>query len=202
MIPQARFFCIPLICMVLGLSGCISDSSICIQSAQSGMADTPRLPIGAYIAENTNSATVYLTDLDSAALDPGTDLAGVSGRIVQINMFLRPAVGSTPMATTACSATVRHIILANGNIGVYSGGGFLSPSGHVGDPKLSGTLKGATMRLSGSYGSFVDRLGAATMRATFTAQRDEALAKRIAARVDDVLLKVGETNKPKGEAGK
>jgi hypothetical protein len=48
------------------------------------------------------------------------------------------------------------------------------------------------MRLSGSVGNFVDRLGAATMQASFTARRDEAMAKRIAARVDDVLLKVGD----------
>src|SRR6185295_4680763 len=114
------------------------------------------LPIGAYIAESSNAATVYLTDLDPVALERGSDLSNVSGRIVQISMFLRPAAGSTPVSTSACSATVRHIILANGNIGVYSGGGFLSPSGHVGDEKLNGSLRGATMRLSGSAGNFVD----------------------------------------------
>lgn len=181
-----------LICIPLGIGGCLSDSSVCIQSAKTGFADTPRLPFGVYLAETTNSATIYLTDLDSVALDTGTDLSEVSGRIVQISMFLRPAVGSTPMASTACSATVRHIILVNGNIGVYAGGGFMSPTGKVGDAKFSGSVKGATMRLSGSSGNFVDRLGAATLRADFSARRDEALAKRIAARVDDVLMKVGE----------
>ncbi len=187
-----RIVRILLVCIPLGITGCIADSSVCIQSAETGVADAPGLPIGAYIAESSNSATVYLTDLDPVALDRGSDLSKVSGRIVQINMFLRPAAGTTPVSSNACSATVRHIILANGSIGIYSGGGFLSPSGHVGDAKFSGSLKGATMRLSGSSGNFVDRLGAAVMRADFTARRDEAMAKRIAARVDDVLLKVGE----------
>jgi hypothetical protein len=170
--------------------GCISDNSVRVQSSRSAVTDFPKLPVGAYLPEGPGAASVFLTDLDTSALDRGTDLSGVSGRIVQIRMFLSPSSGNTPVGKNACSATVRHIILAEGNIGVYSGGGFLWPDTNVGDPRLAGTVSNATMRLTGSHGNFSDRLGAATLEATFSARRDEALARRISARVDDVLLLV------------
>jgi hypothetical protein len=157
--------------------------------------DSPALPIGAYLPESENAATVYLTDLDPIDLDRGEDLSHLSGRIVQIKLFLRPAAGSTPVANSACSATVRHVILANGSIGVYSGGAFLNPSGHVGDPRMSGSIQKATMRLTGSSGSFSDRLGASNLDAHFDVRKDEALAKRIGARLDDILLMVGEARR-------
>jgi hypothetical protein len=174
-------------------TGCVSDNAVRVQSAGTAAADTPRLPIAAYVPEGSGAASVYLTDLDTAALDRGTDLSGLSGRIVQIRLFLSPSSGNTPVGKNACSATVRHIILADGNIGVYSGGGFVWPDGNVGEARLTGTVSNATMRLTGSHGNFSDRLGAATLEATFNARRDEALAKRISARVDDVLLLVGGT---------
>jgi len=179
--------------LAVALVGCVSDNSVRVSSARSAAADSPRLPTAAYVAEGPGAASVYLTDLDPAALDRGTDLSGISGRIVQIRMFLSPSSGSTPVGKNACSATVRHIILADGNIGVYSGGGFAWPESAVGDPRLQGTVSNATMRLTGSHGSFSDRLGAATLEASFNAPRDESLARRIAARVDDVLLLVRDT---------
>lgn len=182
--------------LVLGAAaavfGCSTDSKVRLASVSTGYADVPQLPTGTYLAEDENSATVYLTDLDSVALDRGTSLASITGRIVQIKMFLRPVPGSTPIASDACSATIRHIILARGNIGVYSGGGFMKPKGRVGDAKLSGYVEGATMRLTGKIGNFTDRLNAATLEASFNTQRDEALARRIGVRVDDVLLLLGE----------
>lgn len=176
--------------ITLAAKGCVSDNLVRVQSARTAAADTPRLPFAAYLPEGPGAASVFLTDLDTAALDRGTDLLGLSGRIVQIRMFLSPSSGSTPVGKNACSATVRHIILADGNIGVYSGGGFMWPETNVGDARLAGTVSNATMRLTGSHGNFSDRLGASTLDATFSARRDEALAKRISARVDDVLLLV------------
>jgi hypothetical protein len=184
-----------LICLILSLFGCQSGNTVNIQSAQQDLMDSPSLPTGAYLPESENAATVYLTDLDLIDLDRGADLSHLSGRIVQIRLFLRPSAGSTPVKNSACSATVRHVILANGNIGVYSGGAFLNPSGKVGDPRLSGSIQHATMRLTGSAGAFSDRLGAANLDAHFDVKKDEALAKRIGARLDDILLTVGEARR-------
>lgn len=187
-----RTCCNLLIGLALGVSGCVMDNTVRIRSVERNVEDSPVLPIGAYLAESESAATVYLTDLDAAALDRGSDLSRISGRIVQIRLFLNPSPGSTPVVTTACSATVRHIILANGSIGVYGGGGFLDPSGRIGDVRISGSLRGTTARLTGSAGAFSDRLGASNLDAHFSVRRDDALAKRIGARVDDILLAVGE----------
>jgi len=152
--------------------------------------DAPTLPLAAYWAPDASTADIYLTNLDAAALDPGTDLSQVTGRIVHLHLFLVPLAGSTPVGSAACSVTIRHIVLARGSIGIYGGGGFLAPSGRPGNEEFGGSIKGATLRLSGQTTSFVDRLGASTMDAGFTAPRDEAMAKRIAARVNDVLAVV------------
>lgn len=169
------------------VTGCTTDSSVRIQSVQNAVMDVPDLPVAAYWASDPSTADIYLTDLDAAALDPGTDMSRVSGRIVHFHLFMVPLAGSTPIGSEACSVMVRHIVLARGSIGVYAGGGFLLPSGRPGDPEFGGSVKGATLRLAGKTPSFVDRLGAATMDAGFAAPRDEATAKRIAARVNDVL---------------
>lgn len=176
--------------------GCIADNSVRLRSMAQSAADMPSLTSSAYIDEGSGGASVFLTDLPPHALDAGTDIKTLSGRIVQIRMFLTPAAGSTPIGRSACTATVRHIILANGSIGVYSGGGFMWPSGTLGGPRFGGTVERATMRLTGSTGNFSDRLGASTFDATFNARRDAALANRIGARVDDVLVLIGEAPAP------
>lgn len=149
--------------------------------------DAPTLPTAVYLAKDPNTADIYLTDLDETALDRGTSLSGVSGRIVHLHLFLSPRPGSTPIESSACSVVIRHIVLAGEAIGVYGGGGFLMPRGRLGDREYGGTIRDATLRLTDQAGSFVDRLGPSTMEARFVARRDEALARRIGARVEDVL---------------
>lgn len=149
--------------------------------------DAPKLPTSAYWASDPNTADVFMTDLDGQALDRGTDLSKVSGRITQFHVFISPLAGSTPIASSACSVTVRHIVLAQGAIGAYSGGGFFLPQEHLGASELSGSISGATLRLSGKTPGFADRLGPCTLDAHVNAVRDEALAKRIGARVDEIL---------------
>jgi hypothetical protein len=173
-----------------GLPGCSTDSAIEVRSVETPAVDRPILPTCAYWASDNNTADIFLTDLDPAELDRGTDLSKVSGRITQIHVFIAPLAGSTPIASSACSTTVRHIVLAEGAIGVYSGGGFFLPKERLGATELAGSISGVTLRLSGRTPTFADRLGPCELRGKIVAPRDEALAKRIGARVDDVLLVV------------
>lgn len=173
-----------------GLAGCIADNVVRVRSVRDAAVDSPRLEEAAYWAADASTADIYLTDLGPAELDPGTDLSAVEGRIVHLHMFVVPLAGATPIDPEACSVTVRHIVLARGSIGVYAGGGFLLPGGRPGDAEFGGRIRGGTLRLAGHTKNFVDRLGASTMDAAFTARKDEATAKRIAARVRDVLAAV------------
>jgi len=176
--------------------GCETDGSVRVRSVGSSVMDAPRLPISVYSSPDTTTADIYLTDLAPVALDPATPLSELSGRIVHLHLFVVPLAGSTPMRETACSVTVRHIVLASGNVGVYSGGGYLNPRVTSG-ADIAGTVHGATLRLTGKTAGFKDRLGPATLDATFLAARDEAMARRIKSRVDQVLMTV-----EKIEAGK
>jgi hypothetical protein len=171
-------------------SGCSTDSTLRVKSVAGPVQDVPNLPISAYWASDPNTADLYLTDLDSSQLDRGTDLSKVSGRILHIHMFIAPLAGSTPIASSACSVTVRHVVLAQGALGVYSGGGFMLPSGHPGDATFGGTISDATLRLTGKTVTFNDRLGPATLSASIATRHDESLAKRIGARMSDVLAAV------------
>jgi hypothetical protein len=177
----------------LTLSACTTRTAVEVRSVQQSAVDAPTLRTSAYHSTDRNTAEVYLTDLDAAALQPGTDLRGISGRIVQIRMFVEPLAGSTPIEQSACSVIVRHIVIADGQVGVYGGGGFLNPDRRAGKSRFSGNLRGATLRLTGKTGGFNDALGSSVLDANFSARRDEELARKIARRVDDVLLMVEES---------
>ncbi|MBL9031483.1 MAG: hypothetical protein JNM80_07215 [Phycisphaerae bacterium] len=179
-----------LVASVLVLAGCVNDSAVTVRSSTENVVDSPRLPTAVYRVGSANTAEVFLTDLSPEALEPGTDLAVVDGRIVQLRVFLVPRAGSTPIDPTASSLAIRHVVLSGGALGVYSGGGFMQPRDRVGSPSVSGRVAGATVRLTARTPEFVDRLGAASFDASFRATLDESRANRIAARLDDVLRRL------------
>jgi len=98
-------------------------------------------------------------------------------------MFLMPKAGSTPIDFTAANATVHHYVIADGAVGVYSGGGFLLPSSEPTGKSISARLGGATLRLAEQAGPFVDRLGTSRVRGSVSAKRDEETADAIAMRL-------------------
>ena len=184
-----REMALGLVVTLLGATlGCGGESAVRVRSEGSAVMDAPRLPVAVYASPDSTTADIYLTDLTGEELDPTTDLSGLSGRIVSLHLFMVPLPGTTPMDSTACSVTVRHIVLAHGVIGVYSGGGFLNPR-RQGESDLGGTVRGATLRLTGKTAGFADRLGPSTLEGSFVAVRDEALARRIRLRVDEILSK-------------
>lgn len=180
---------------ILYSGGCATDSSVQVRSQDSAVMDAPALPLAVYASPDSTTADIYLTDLTAEQLDPATDLSELSGRIVSLHLFVVPLAGTTPLDSTACSIAVRHIVLAKGNIGVYSGGGFLNPS-RAGGTDLAGHVQGATLRLTGKTSGFVDKLGPATLDATFKASREEGLARRIKVRVEEILAKTGTPEQP------
>jgi hypothetical protein len=171
-------------------SGCAGQNRIEVQSVREAIADTPTLPTAVYGTADGNTADIYLTDLPASALDPGASLTGVSGRLAHLHLFVAPKAGSTPIAASACSVTIRYIVIAEGNVGVYAGGGFLLPRSSVGDESFQARVDDATLRLTGRTEGFHDRLGPSTMNAQVAAQRDESGARRLAARVDDLVRAV------------
>lgn len=130
---------------------------------------------------------VYITDLPPSALQPGADLSNVSGSILHLSLFLRPKAGKTPIETTASTATVRLIVIAQGHVGVYGGGGFLQPLGKPGRSTFSGKMKLASLRLLRQTPGFLDALGPAQISVTFSAPPDEDLARQLQQRIDEII---------------
>lgn len=152
----------------------------------------PTFVTSAYVALDENTAEVYLSDIPAERfLDARDDLAGASGSILHIHIFLVPSAGSTPIDTTACNITFRHLVLTGAGptsridtLGLYAGGGFLLLRDEPGDESLGGRITGSNHRLTRSTPGFVDLLGSGTLNGSFSAPSDDALAKAMATKFE------------------
>jgi hypothetical protein len=84
------------------------------------------------------------------------------------------------MNPAATNVSVRHIVISNGQVGIYGGAGFAYPSD---DPsrhdKVTFTLRDASMQLQECTSAFVDLLSPAQLTGTFTARRDDKIARQL-----------------------
>lgn len=133
---------------------------------------------------DANTVDVLLTDLPvDRILNPMDTLQDVSGSIVHIHLFLMPKAGRTPIDDSACNSTVRHMIIAQGAMGLYGGGGFLFPEDDADGRTFSATLEDASLRLVRKGPAFADRLnGPARAHGSFSAVRDDARTRALQAR--------------------
>ena len=104
--------------------------------------------------------------------------------MVHIHLFLNPKPGKTPIEPTAANTTVRYILIANGEIGVYDGAGFILPSKEIGKDSLAGSLKGAPTMLTRKTPRFNDLLGTARTDVSFGAKLDPVMADELKARIE------------------
>lgn len=173
--PSFAFAWAGVLLLTLGPSGCSVTSTPLgteLTSRENGLGLTLSPTLTSYAARDRNTADFYMTDLPAGAWNkPSREL---SGTLVHVHVFLLPKPGSTPIADDACSFTVRQIVFTGGSHGVYSGGGFLTLSGDVGDRECGGEFRGATLRLTSCTDGFEDRLGPGEMRGRIEAPRDES----------------------------
>lgn len=128
---------------------------------------TTRVYTAAY---DTSAVDFYLSDLPPEVWSRGGDVSAHAGSIIHIHMFVAPRAGSTPIATSASSATVRWLVLAGGRVGLYGGGGFFTKSGEIGDATLGGRIDHASMRPLRASPGFDDKLGPCWLSASFDAE--------------------------------
>ncbi len=171
-----------------------TQTELSVRSLVSDRAVMPKMTVMAYIPTDRNTVDVFLSDIAPERLsDAGDSLDGVAGNIIHLHIFLMPEPGQTPIDTTACNFTVRHVVLTGvaepgtGNtVGIYGGGGFCLPDSKPGDRTFSGSLSEATMRLTKVGSGFADRLGASSISGSFTAPRQDDLANAISQRVESL----------------
>lgn len=165
------------------LSG--TSNELSISSGDQSRALTPEFTTAVYMPVDPQTAEVYLTDMPIERLrDQKDTLSDVTGHLVHLHLFLIPKAGETPIDTTACNLTLRHAVLAGPGSGLYSGGGFVQPSGAIGDESIAGAIAGSSHRLVRRAGAFKDALGSGQVVGRFSATRDDESARALAARLD------------------
>jgi hypothetical protein len=141
-----------------------------------GVSHGDRLPAQlttrVYSTSQESVADVYASDLPARVWMEGGDISDLTGSLIHIHLFVRPKAGRTPIASTACSASVRWLVVSGGEVGVYGGGGFATLSGSPGEERLSISLRGASLRLLHSTPGFRDALGPSTLKTSLGVSLD------------------------------
>lgn len=164
-----------------------SPSGIRLDGIDSSIGLKPKPVTRAYFSTDPSTADFYLTDLSEDALEVGSSLSGISGTITHVHLFAIPKAGKTPIDRTASTAAVRTLVIAQGHLGVYGGGGFMLPSGKPGARSFGGSISGASIRLTGTTPGFEDRIGAGEFSARLSTPLDQPTAHRIAARLEELV---------------
>jgi hypothetical protein len=103
-----------------------------------------------------------------------------NGQIMHIELLWLPKAGDTPMDAAATNASIRHIVISNGEVGIYGGAGFALPSD---DPyhhdSISVTVRDASLSLQEATAGFVDLLSPAQLTGTFKATRNDRRSREL-----------------------
>ncbi len=192
--------------MMLSASGCralgtdeiasffTSTSSLTTRSINTGAYIAPEYPVAVFVETDDFTADVYLTDIPLSRLSDDADaLLDVRGTIVHLHVFLVPWAGRTPIADSAVNCTVREIVVAGGEMGLYGGGGFMMTSEPEGST-YSADVRQADLRLAAASAGFVDKLGASLMEGGFTATSDVKASRILAGRMASIASRLTPVN--------
>lgn len=164
-----------------GCAGPVRHGSLRAES----LGDDPVVLVGEYI-------TAFYADGDSVETsfvlsDVGLDqlLSGQfsRGQVVRVDLLWVPKPGATPMDSSATNASIRYVIVADGELGVYAGAGFAVPEGDANGRSLTVHLRDGSLDLLQSTDGFVDLLSPATLTGSFTATHNDQRARQLSAAV-------------------
>jgi hypothetical protein len=137
-------------------------------------------PGGTFAIEPAQT-TVVFSDI------PYEDLARGSarnGRFLHVEVLWRPRPGKTPIEPSSTNISIRFVVVSNGEVGIYVGGGFAwVTAGREGDGKIELDITGSSISLVDKTPGFVDLLSPAEMTGTLGAfeNAENARATRRAA---------------------
>jgi hypothetical protein len=131
----------------------------------------------AYYGDPSAPETSYI--LASVPLEQMTRGEVTDGLIIHLDLLWQPAAGKTPMDMSATNVSIRYIVFAAGEVGVYGGAGFALPASPPGGRPSTLTLWDASMELLDSTDGFVDLLSPARLTGRFTAHHDAERARQI-----------------------
>ena len=112
------------------------------------------------------------------------------GHVVRVDLLWLPKPGATPMDASATNASIRYVIVADGELGVYAGAGFAMPKGDAGEGRaLTVRLRDGSLELLESTDGFVDLLTPASLTGTFTATHNDPRTRQLSAAIRRLVTK-------------
>lgn len=120
--------------------------------------------------------SLWMTDIAANELQSG-DVP--EGQILHVELLFEPRAGWTPIDSTATNLAIRYILIADGEVGIYEGGGFGYPIGTGRSSSMTLRIDEATMQLSRSTVGFVDLLSPAELNGTFSGPCNTTEVERI-----------------------
>jgi hypothetical protein len=131
-----------------------------------------------FFAHESNGEPSFI--LSDVPLDQIASGEAKTAQVLHVQLLWDPVAGRTPMEPSATNASIRYVVIANGEVGVYSGAGFAMYSGKLAsDKRITLTLRDASLQLQDATAGFNDLLSPAQMTGTFTALRDDAKARQM-----------------------
>lgn len=140
-------------------------------------------PVSFATTSSASEGELWLTDIPLEDLLSGNVR---DGQVLHLELLWRPKAGQTPLDATATNVAIRHVIFADEEVGVYSGGGYGWPSGSP-DTTLTIDMEDATMSLQVSTSGFVDLLSPATVTGRATGTYDAQRARQLSIAIDDLV---------------
>lgn len=120
--------------------------------------------------------SVWMTDIPTETLMSGEI---PQGQILHVELLFQPRPGWTPIDSTATNLAIRYMLIVDGQVGIYEGGGFGYPIGTGRNSSMTLRINEATMQLSKSTDGFVDLLSPAVLSGTFSGPCDTTEVERI-----------------------
>lgn len=123
-----------------------------------------------------NEGEIWMTDIPLEQLEEGNF---TNGQILHLQVLWTPVAGKTPLTSTSTNLSIEHIIVAEGRVGVYGGGGYCWMSG---DPEngMQLSVEDATIAIQEQSNGFIDLLTPATMSGRVRSVSNPTIARQIA----------------------
>lgn len=177
---QGVFICAIAVASVFWAGGCAkwgSAGSLHTRSLGDAPVVLPAQYVAAYFGPDPQGSTAFM--LTDVPIDHVFDRKVAKGQILHVDLLWVPKPGRTPIDPSATNASLRLVVIIDGEVGVYGGAGFALPSGPLDEKAVTLTLRDASLQLQDSTPGFRDLLSPAQMTGTFTAKRDEVKTRKL-----------------------
>ena len=123
-----------------------------------------------------NEGDIWMTDIPLDQLESGDF---TNGQIVHLQVLWTPVAGKTPLASTSTNLSIEHIIISDGQVGIYGGGGYCWLNGTAEDG-MQLNIENATIAIQQNTDGFADLLTPATMNGEVQSVPNQTVARQIA----------------------